>query len=166
MSDIMTYAHKAHITDHTYAPICGVVRYVGKGFITVSQSSTHYELHYLEPYLDTAKKITADPNPVIFKRGILHRWNRAIYVEDNLGTLTIHCGVRIETIGFEPRRSRDGMRVPYVAAASRPRWMAGRPVQLFIGQRDMSKKMDVEYIKERTSEMNFVVMWLGSTRSI
>lgn len=95
MSDIITYAHKAHITDHTYAPICGVVRYVGKGFITVSQSSTHYELHYLEPYLDTAKKITADPNPVIFKRGILHRWNRAIYVEDNLGTLTIHCGVRL-----------------------------------------------------------------------
>jgi hypothetical protein len=95
MSDIMTYAHEAHITDHTYALICGVVRYVGKGFITVSQSSTHYELHYLEPYLDTAKKITADPNPVIFKHGIHQRWNRAIYVEDNLGTLTIHCGVRL-----------------------------------------------------------------------
>lgn len=96
-SGIIAYACVAMATDHTFAPICGVVRYVGKGFLVIAQSCTKYELRYVKPLLEAARNIKAIHDPEIFKRGT-HRWIRAISVETEQGSVMLYTGVRLYNV--------------------------------------------------------------------
>ena len=85
--NVFYYAQMAKTIDHpwwTYGPI----NCVGPNFLATAIGCAGWEFHHIKPLFDSAKSITANPDPVPLKRGN-RQWKRVIVVDG----LTIYMGV-------------------------------------------------------------------------
>ena len=85
--DVFHYATMAKTIDYkwwTYGPI----NCVGPNFLATAMGCAGWEFHHLKPLFDSAKSITANPDPVPLKHGN-RKWRRVIVVDG----LVIYMGV-------------------------------------------------------------------------